>query len=348
MHKRSNVVLSAVVLAALLLLIVATAARADEPVRLKIATLAPRGSMYHRSLQEVAAAITAGAGPGASSVIYTDGTQGGEADVVRRMRIGQLNGGLLSAVGLAEIDPAVGVLQKMPLLFRTAAEVEYVTEALRPQLEQRLADRGFVVLFWGTAGWVRFFSKQPLAVPDDLKARRLFAWAGDPQQVELMKELGYHPVVLETADVVPGLETGLIDAVPLAPVWALSMQADTLAPNMIDLRWAPITGALVVSRRIWDALPPATQVAVRTVAVRVATDLRAYQERADRDAVVAMVQRGLKVARLGAAQEGAWQALAERIYPLLRGRTVPADTFDAAVRALAAYRAAPAATGGAR
>jgi TRAP-type transport system periplasmic protein len=309
-----------------------------DGVHLKIATLAPKGSIYHRSLQEIAAGATE-VEPGSSATIYTDGGHGGEADIVRRMRIGQLNGALLTTIGLSEIDESVSVMQKMPLLFRSAAEVEYVGRALRPELERRIADKGFVVLFWGEAGWVRFFAKGTIATPEDLRARRIFAWAGDPEQVEVMKKLGYRPVVLETADIVPGLETGLIDAVPLTPFWGLAMQVDGLANHMLDLRWAPVTGALVVSRSTFDALSPAAQKNMRSVAARVEGELRVYQERADGEAVIAMEKRGLKVDHPTPDQEREWHALAEQLYPLLRGHTVPADTFDATLALLARYRA---------
>jgi TRAP-type C4-dicarboxylate transport system substrate-binding protein len=331
-------------LTALLIAGLLCTAPAPAAVQLKLATLAPRGSMYHRVLQDLDAVVrqSEGAGAGASAKIYTDGSQGGEADVVRRMRLGQLNGAMLSIVGLSEIDESVGALQKMPMLFHGNDEVEYVTRALRPELEKRLADKGFVALMWAQAGWVRFFCKAPAATPADLRERRVFAWSGDPQQVELMKRLGYRPVVLETADILPGLQTGLIDVVPLTPMWALATQADLQAPTMIDLPWAPIAGAVIITRKTWDDMTPATQAALRAAADRATLELNAYQERADREAIAAMQRRGLRVVHLDAAQQRAWDAFALEVQPLLRGRTVPATTYDAALRLVAEYRARPA------
>jgi TRAP-type C4-dicarboxylate transport system substrate-binding protein len=39
-----------------------------------------------------------------------------------------------------------------------------------------------------------------------------------------MKRLQYQPVAIETADILPGLQTGLIDAVPATPFFALAGQ----------------------------------------------------------------------------------------------------------------------------
>jgi TRAP-type C4-dicarboxylate transport system substrate-binding protein len=93
-------------------------ARAQEAVRVRLGTLVPKGSSYHRAMQEMAERWKKAQGAGAAFTVFTDGTQGGEIDMVRRMRVGQLNAALISVVGLAEIDRSVTALQYMPMLFR--------------------------------------------------------------------------------------------------------------------------------------------------------------------------------------------------------------------------------------
>jgi TRAP-type C4-dicarboxylate transport system substrate-binding protein len=332
---------SELLIGALLSLAAASLALAGNPMRIKLATLAPKGSAYHRVLQQIGEAFRAAEGAGSIFTIYTDGTQGGEADVVRRMRIGQLNAAMMTAVGLSEIDPGISALQKTPLLFHTSDELEYVGRALRPELERTFRDKGFVIVLWAEAGWVRFFSKTPAKLPSDFKERRLFAWAGDAEQVELMKRIGYRPVVLETADIIPGLQTGLIDTVALTPMWALATQVDHLAPYMIDIKWAPIAGALVISRDTWDKMTPAARTAIEQAAARGAEELRSYQQRADTDAIAAMQKRGLHVQRLTPDEELVWQNFAQQVYPSIRGHMVPAETFDKSQRLVAEYRAKP-------
>lgn len=325
-------------LASLLCLSMLPPALAGEPVRVKLAMIAPKGSIFHRISQEMGEAFRSAEGPGSSFSVYADGSQGSEADVVRRMRIGQLNAAILSVIGLSEIDASAATLQKIPMLFRSVDEVEYVGRALRPAIEKRLQDKGFIVLLWAEAGWVRFFSKTPAMLPVDLKPRRMFAWAGDADQVDMMKNLGYQPVVLETADIVPGLQTGLIDTVPVTPIWALATQVDRLAPNMVDVKWAPIVGALIFNRTTWDGMTAASREALRRNAVLAGDELRAFAEQADAEAVAAMVKRGLRVHVLTAEAEAAWQRQAQQAYPLIRGHTVPAPIFDDALRLIDEYR----------
>ncbi|MCI0418855.1 MAG: TRAP transporter substrate-binding protein DctP, partial [Acidobacteria bacterium] len=211
---------------------------AQTPARIRLATLAPKGSSYHQILLAMGEKWRQAPGGGASLTIFADGSMGGEADMVRRMRIGQIQAGMLTVVGLAEIDSSVSALQNLPMMFRSLDEVDYVRHKLAPTLEKKLLEKGFVVLFWGDAGWVRFFSKEPVLYPADLKRMRLFAWAGDAKQLDIMKAGGYQPIPLETNDILPSLQTGLINAVPSTPFYALAGQFYGPAPHMLELNWA--------------------------------------------------------------------------------------------------------------
>lgn len=314
-------------------------AAADETIRLRLGTLAPRGTNWHRTLLDMGDQWRAAEGSRAQFVVYTDGSQGGEADMVRRMRVGQLNAAMLTVVGLSEIDDSVTVLQKMPLVFRSWEELDYLREKLRPTLERRFLDKGFVVLAWGDAGWVRFFSRQPALTPADFRKLKLFAWAGDSAQADIMKRIGYQPVVLEVADILPGLQTGMISAVPSSPFWALTLQFYPHAPYMLELNWAPLVGALVVTRKTWDAMSPQGRRALREAGERAGAELRALSRRENEEAVAAMQKRGLKVQHVTPEVEAEWRRLAADLYPLVREEMVPADLFDEVQALLAAYRA---------
>lgn len=314
-------------------------ANAETPPTIRLGTLAPRGTAWHRLLLELGEKWRAVQGQDARFVVYADGSQGGEADMVRRMRIGQLNAALLTVVGLSEIDESVSALQKMPMVFGSWEELDYLRIRLQPDLERRFFDKGFVVLCWGNAGWVRFFSKRPALHPDDLRTQKLFAWAGDNPQADIMKALGYHPVVLEVADILPGLQTGMIDAVPSTPFWALTLQLYPHAPHMLDLNWAPLVGAVVITRKAWDAMPVAAQLALRDGGQAAGAQLQELARREDAASIEAMKKRGLQVHALTPEAHAQWKALAERAYPLVRGRMVPADMFDQVQRLLQEYRA---------
>lgn len=314
----------------------ALAARAAE--RVKLATLAPTGSTYHKSLLAMREAWKKASNGSVELVVYADGKLGGEADTVGLMGVNSIQAAMLTAVGLAEIEPAVTGLQSIPMGFRDLAEVDYVGERLRPMLEQRLASKGFVVLFWSDAGWVRFFSKRPAARPDDMKKMKLFTWAGSPDQVEIYKSAGFEAIPLETADILPSLQTGLIEATPAPPVFALAGQIDGRAPYMLELNWAPLVGACVIRKATWERVPADTRTALLAAAVTAGQEIKANGRKESEESVKAMEQRGLKVTKVTPELEAEWRATAETVYPKIRGKLVPEDVFDETLRLIHEYR----------
>ena len=307
--------------------------------QLRIGTLVPKNSLYHRELQAVGEAWRGAQGGAAKYLVFTDGSQGGEAELARRMRIGQLQGALLSVVGLHEIEPSIGALQSLPLLFRYWEEVDFVREKMRPAMEKKFLDKGFVVLAWGDAGWVRFFSKDPAFRPDDYKKMKFFAWGSEAEQQAIMKSLGYTPVPLETADILPAIQTGMINVVPSTPYFALASQIFNTAPNMLEINWAPIVGALIVTKKAWDDMSPAVQSAVRAASEKAGGQIRTKARQEVDEAVDAMKKRGLVVNRPNPEQMREWNDLAEKLYPRIRGAMVPAETFDEVFTHLKAFRA---------
>ena len=308
-------------------------------MQLRIGTLAPKNSLYQRQLLEMGEAWRTAQGGASKYVVYADGSQGGEAEMARRMRIGQLQGALLSVVGLREIEPSIAALQNLPLLFRSWEELDYVREKMRPAMEKKFLDKGFVVLGWGDAGWVRFFSKDAAVRPDDYKRMKFFAWGAEQEQQSIMKSLGYTPVPLETADILPAIQTGMINVVPSTPYFALASQVYSTAPHMLEINWAPIVGALVVTSKAWESMTPAAQEALRNSGEKAGQQMRQQARREVDEAVQAMQKRGLVVHKPNAAEMQEWNALAESLYPRIRGSMVPADTFDEVFKQVKAYRA---------
>jgi TRAP-type C4-dicarboxylate transport system substrate-binding protein len=256
------------------------------------------------------------------------------------MRIGQLQGALLSIVGLSEIEPSIKALQNIPLLFKTWDEVDYVREKMRPSMEKKFLDKGFIVLAWGDAGWIRFFSKDQAVKPDDFKKMKFFSFAGEGEQQEIMKSLGYVPVPLETADILPSIQTGMIQVVPSTPYFALATQVYSTASNMLEINWAPVVGAMVITQKAWDDMSPAGQQALRTAGEKAGVHIRTKARQEVEEAVDAMKKRGLVVNRPTPDQMREWNLLAEKLYPRIRGTLVPAETFDEVLRHLKEYRAA--------
>jgi len=316
---------------AIALAFAAPAAEAADAVVVKLGTSAPEGSSWDQIFKTMGEAWTQRTAGGVVLRIYPGGVLGDEPDLVRKMRVGQIQAAALTAVGLSAIDASVAALQ-IPMMFRSYAELDEVRERLRPALEKRLLEKDFVVLNWGDAGWVMFFAKEPFTTPEDVKSMKLFVWAGDNEAVDIWKGAGFHPVPLPATDILTGLQTGLINAFDTTPLLALSSQWFGQAPHLLDLKWAPLVGATVITKKTWDRIPAASRPALLEAAAQAGDRLKGDIRAANDKAIAAMQEHGLKVIPASPAVEAAWQKIAEGIYPRLRGTIVPAAMFDEARR----------------
>ncbi len=327
------------ILAVLLTMLFAPATWAQT--RIRLGTLVPSGSSYYHSLESMGAKWKQASNGAITLTLYGGGTMGSEDEIVRRMRIGQLQAAVLTAAGLSEIDPSVGALQKMPLMYRSLDEAAYVREKLAPDLERRLAEKGFVVLFWGDAGWVRLFTKNPGMLPGDFKTMKIFVTANDVPLSELYKTAGFHPVLLEWSDVLTSLQTGIVDAVPTIPFHALTNQFYLSTHNMLALDWLPLVGGLIVTKKSWEALQPAQRDALLKSAAECGRELQEQGRKENQESVEAMQKRGLQVHTVDKEAEAEWRRFSEGLYPNIRGNIVPAEMFDKVVQILHEYRAVP-------
>lgn len=310
-----------------------------ETVLIKLATVAPAGSTWHEYLQDLDLQWRQASGGRVRLQIYA-GTLGDEEEIMRRVRIGQIDAATVTSAGLSTIDEATKALY-IPLAFASYAELDYVQTHIAESLEKVLRDKGIIVLNWGDAGWVRFFTKSPVQRPDDLKREKLFVWSagGVTEQEQLWKKLGFNPIPLSVVDIIPALQTGMITAYQAPPIAALASQWFAFSGSMTDLRWAPLTGATVISQRTWSKIPPALRPELARIAREAGQRLRESVRRLERDAIAAMRERGVQVVDVAPEDYQEWEQFTKSVYPEIRGKIVPAPYFDEALRLRDEFRA---------
>ncbi len=310
------------------LLIVGPGAAAQT--KIKLATLAPDGSPWHRQLQSMGQAWQQRTDGRVRLVIYPGGVAGDDPDMVRKLRIGQIQAAALTVTGLADIDPAFNVFS-IPLFFDSFEEFVYVRARLTPELSRRLEAKGFVLLHWGHGGWVHFFSKQPVRTVDELRRVKIFTWAGDNTMSEIYKANGFQPVPLAATDILTGLQTGLIDALPSTPLAALSLQWFRQTPYMLDAPIAPLIGATVMSQRAWNKLSETDRRQLLEAARESEPLLDAEIPKKDSQAVEEMQRRGLTVLEpAGGEEAAAWSRVAAAFAEAMRN--APTEVREAAQR----------------
>jgi TRAP-type C4-dicarboxylate transport system substrate-binding protein len=320
------------------------AAAPAQPQIVKLATLVPEGSVWDKSMRDMGAQWAAGTQNRVALRVYPGGVAGDEPDLVRKMRIGQLQAAAVTTGGLANIDPAFNVFN-IPMFFTSYPELYATLNQLTPVLKQRLEAKGFVLLAWGHGGWVYFFTKQPVASVAGLRKTKMFVWAGDDQMVALWKQYGFQPVPLAATDIMTGLQTGMIDSYATTPLLGLSLQWYRVTPNMVGMGLAPLVGGLIITKRAWEKIAPADQASIMAACHRLEERLEVEVPRQDTSAVAEMKKRGLKVNAVAGAEAAQFRATAEQFAGGMKGIRVPPDILDLARRERDVFRAK---NGGAR
>jgi TRAP-type C4-dicarboxylate transport system substrate-binding protein len=308
-----------------LLALLLVAATAHAEVKIKLGTLAPNGSTWHTLLKEMGQKWSDASGGQVKLIIYPGGVVGNEGDMVKKTRIGQLQAAALTSIGLHDITPEPQAVD-VPMLVDSFETLDYVVEHIGPQLEKVLESKGYVVLNWSEVGFVRFFSTRRLQSLEDFKTAKIFGWDGDPPSVEAWRAGGFKPVVMSSTDIVPSLQTGLIDTVALAPLYAFTSRIFERAKFMLDMPWAVLTGATVVRKDVWEKVPADVRAKLLDISHEYAQKIAVEVRRMDTEALANMKQQGLEVVK--PADVGAFARAAAECSKIIRGRVVPEATFD--------------------
>jgi TRAP-type transport system periplasmic protein len=325
---------------ALALAAAAPIASAQE-VTIKLGTLAPNGSTWHNLLKEMGERWAEVSGGRVKLRIYAGGTQGSEGDMVRKMAVGQLHAAAITSVGMHDIVKEPQALS-VPGMIESEAEYDYVFSKAEPKLDQLLESKGYVPLHWSQVGFIKIFCTKPYRTPAEISDAKMFAWDGDPASVEAWKAAGFRPVVLSSTDMVPSLQTGMINCIANVPLYMLTARLFERASHMIDVPWGYLVGATLVRKDAWDKVPADLRPKLLAIARELGARIDADVHKLNEDAIAAMRKQGLDVVKV---EPGPWRATAEKAWPVVRGKVVPAPFFDEVVRYRDEFRAKAAKAG---
>lgn len=306
---------------------------------LKVATIAPDGSHWMREMRAAAAEIKERTGGNVEIKFYPGGVMGNDAQVLRKIRIGQLHGGAFTAGGLSERYSALN-LYGVPLLFRSLDEVDYVRKHLDPVLTEGLDKAGFVSFGFIEGGFAQLMANHPVRSIDDLRRRKVWVPEGDPISFFAMEELGLSPVVLPVTDVLTGLQTGLLDIVAASPVAALVLQWHTKVSYMTDVPVSYSMGLFALDKRVWSRLSEADREVVDEVITRTVARLDEAAREDNRRARDVLERSGVTIVNVDERNVENLRAEIEAIFPRIRARSdVDAALFDRLLELLEEYRA---------
>ena len=326
--------LTRLLLGVLLTCAVATANAAD----IKIASVAPDGSRWMQQMRAGAEEVKTRTAGRVTLKFYPGGVMGNDAQVLRKIRIGQLQGGAFTAGGLGERSPALN-LYGIPLLFNSLDEVDAARAALDPELAANLERAGFVTFGFIEGGFANLLSNEPIRTVEDMRRKKVWVPEGDNISFLAMQTMGLSPSVLPVTDVLTGLQTGLIDITFASPVAALVLQWHTKVKYITDIPVSYSMGVFAIEKGAYSALSAEDQGVVREVMGRYIRELDHEARDDNRKATEVLARSGLTTVNVNASDVEGWRKSIESIHPQLRMRPdIDAALFDRLLGLLAEYR----------
>ncbi len=309
---------------------------------IKFATLAPEGSTYYVVMDSLNKEIQRLTNGEVKFKIFAGGIQGDEKDVVRKFRYNQIHSAGFTGVGLGEILPEVRVLD-LPMLFRNYEEADYVTSLLYDEFARKFEEKGYVILGWADVGFAYVFSQKPILSLDDLRGTKMWMWEGDPVAEATFKALKVNATPLALPDVITSLQTHLIEAVYVPPLPAVTLQWYTRLQTMMDLPLANVTGAVLISKRVFNKISPENQQILRDRGKDFMRELVRRARIDNQKSIELMEQNGVKVVKVPQESIDEFYQAARTAHQALVGKLYSQELLDKIYNALDEFRARKAA-----
>jgi len=311
---------------------------ANAATTIKIATAAPDGTAWMRELRAGADAIKKGTAERVELKFYPGGVMGDEPTVLRKIKIGQLQGGAFTGGELSQVDKDTQIYS-LPFAFKTQEEVDKARTQLDPLLKQKLQKDGYEILGISGGGFAYLVSVNEIKNKNDLKAAKVWIPQGDRIAEASFKAGGVTPIALPLADVYTSLQTGLIDTAANTPAGTIAFQWHTKVKHMIDLPLTYVVGILIVDKKIYDALAPDDRKTVSNELGAAFSRLDKINRDDDAQALAALQKQGIAIFKPNATETASWEAVgSDARKNLVADGEISAEMSTALDKVLAAAR----------
>ena len=308
-------------------------ASADGPIVIRFATIVPAGSAFMKATKAWNRSIKELTDNRVELRIYSGGSQGDERDFIRKMRVGQMDAAGVTTTGLGIVARPILVLTAPGLITEYEQAVKARTE-LSGRFAKIFEDAGFVALSMGEGGKNRIFSTREFARPEDLKSGRPWAWKDDPVFAEFVRVIGANPVRMGLPEVYGGLQTRMIDTVPVSALGAVALQWYTRLKYMAKDNFGIVVGGALLTKEKFDELSEHDQrVLIETSKIAGKANDKLVR-RTDDKAYAALVKRGMIVVDT-TPHKAEWDAVAKKARENLVGRVYSKSLLEAVEKVVA-------------
>ncbi len=321
----------------LILVLSFTVIAKEKQITLKLATLAPEGSPWMKAFHKANRELISRTGGVVRMRAYPAGVMGDDHTVLRKMRIGQIQVAGLMGTGLVEIDKEFQVLAT-PFLFRNYEEVDYVLRGITDRFEKALEEKGYVLLGWSEIGFIYMMSKTPMSSLDAVRGAKVWAPEGDSMTQAVFQKAGVSPVPLGISDVLVALQTGLIDVIYGTPFGAIALQWFTKVRYITKVPLSYSMGAVVMTRKAFETIPPDHRKTVREVFRKTLLPLNAETRKDNEEALTVMAKQGINYVELSPQELGRFQKIAGEAIEGIAGKVFSKAILEKVNEHLAEFR----------
>ena len=293
---------------------------------LKIATLAPEGSIWMQALNDAKAEVEAATAGAVKLKIYPGGIMGSEKDVLFKIKTGQLQGGGFMGYAIGKICPDANALM-FPMAFRTYEEVDQAMEKMRPALAASARANGFEALGWTEVGFSYAYSTKPIDTLEQLRATKV--WGLDsPMLMELFGAAGISAIPANVTDVLTALQTGSLETVFGPPTAAVAVQWHTKVRHYNPMRLTYAIGGVFVSAAGWSQVPPAQREAVANAIDRHCHLLSPKVRKSDNEALEYLQAQGVSASAETPELRTVFEQVAATALLKVKGAVFSAQAWD--------------------
>jgi TRAP-type C4-dicarboxylate transport system substrate-binding protein len=295
---------------------------AQGKVTIRLASLVPENTAWGAGINRIAAEWSKITNGEVEVIVFHNGTAGGEGEVLRKLKINQIQAAVFTSMGVSAITPEVMAIS-YPFLIRNDAELTAVMGKIKPQLDAKIQQNGYVTLAWACAGWVKIFSRTPILTPEELRKIKFAASPDDQQMLQAFRLMGYQLVPVSLPDNLVSLRSGMIDATYISPVYAAGNQIFGVAGNMTNINIAPFMGGIFLNNTAWRRIPDKYKPQLLEVCKKLEIEIESSISGLEAEAVTTMTKYGLKVNNLTVQQQQAWYDDAAKYENNLTGGSNP-------------------------
>jgi len=316
---------------------VASTAAADT-IELRMATLAPSGSRWEKTLTDGGSKVSKATDGRVTIKYYADASQGDERDYIGKIDAGSLDGAAVTSVGLAMIEPSIKVLE-LPMMFASVEEMDYVRKKMWKSFQKKFEKKGYQLGDAGDVGPTYFLSKEKVESLADLKKLKIWRWSDDDVVEAMYKELGISGVPLGVPEVEANLTSGKINACYGPPLASMTLGwTPPKVKYMTSMPMAYAIGATVIKLDAFNKISKEDQKAIQKITKKVAASLKKAVRKDNKESEKQLKRKGITVVTTPDTMIAEFTTAAEKVWKKLVGKLYTQDQLDKVLKYREEYR----------